>query len=197
MGWLRRRGETLNQKLMREAGLSAEPDPDHPEPLEPQALQRGPFFELPGATGIARARRWHTTAAADAPGLEGDEVDFVALPDGTILIEGEAGDASVAPLADAVERSLKPPYRARGARQTETTWGVAANPIQVVELPGQEGDEVDIAAQDGQRTLVVDGAREFGSLPRLEELGAARSRDYVVHAERLDGDLWEVKVSAL
>lgn len=196
MGWFRR-GETLNERMLREAGLSAEGNAGPPEPFEPEALQRGPFFELPGATGIARARRWHMTAAANAPDLQGHEVDFVTLPDGTILIEGEEGDASVAPLADAVERSLKAPYRARAVRQSETTWGVAANPIEVVELPGQEGDEVDVAAQGEHRTLVVDGARVFGSVPALDALGAARSREYVVHAERLDGDLWEVRAAPL
>lgn len=196
MPWPWRRGETLNEKLLREAGLERAFDPVAPEPYEPHRPSDG-FADEAGITGIARPRRWHTTATAEAPGLIGHELDFVTLPDGTILVEDEQGDASVAPLAEAVERSLKPPYRARAVRQADTVWGIAANPIEVAELPGQEGDEIDLTAREGERTLLVEGARTFGSVPRLEALGTARARDYVVHAERLEGDLWEVRVSAL
>jgi len=43
----------------------------------------------------------------------------------------------------------------------------------------------------------VDGQRIFGSIPALEARGRREGRDYAVHAERLDGDLWEVRAHPL
>jgi hypothetical protein len=37
----------------------------------------------------------------------------------------------------------------------------------------------------------------FGSVPALEELGEPAGPSYAVHAQRLDADLWEVRVAAL
>jgi hypothetical protein len=54
-----------------------------------------------------------------------------------------------------------------------------------------------LAVAGDQRSLKVDDMPSFGSIPELERLGASRHDAYVVHATRLDGDLWEVAVSAL
>jgi hypothetical protein len=75
---------------------------------------------------------------------------------------------------------------------------VAARAIEVVELtddPG--GDEVTLTVQDGEREVLVDGARTFGSLRPLERLAEGRFDAYALRASRLDGDLWEVEVSPL
>src|SRR5215470_7188254 len=106
-----RRGETLNERLLREAGLQeqAEPSADAgpPEPLDPVVAFRQQFDSGAGALAGAglppRARHWDTFLTADAPDVAGSEVDFVALPDGTILVEDEEGDAALEPLANAVE----------------------------------------------------------------------------------------------
>jgi hypothetical protein len=208
MGWWRRRRETLNERMLREAGLNAgaeavEETP--PAPLEPEPRHPGPpllggrrFFEETGVTGTARPRSWDVTTTVEAPDLKGEEVEFEVLPDGSILVEEEVGEESLAPLAEAIEQMLAAPYRARAVRRGETVWAVAANGIEVVELPPDvRGNEVDVAVQGDEKTLVVDGARAFGSVPELEQLGASRFESYVVHAERLDGNLWEVRVGAL
>ncbi len=58
--------------------------------------------------------------------------------------------------------------------------------IEVVELPdGPAGDELTLTSRDGERELLVDGASTFGSIPALEELGAARGESYVVQGHRL------------
>jgi hypothetical protein len=151
-----------------------------------------------GITGLHRAREWDATAAVEAPGLRGEEVAFVVLPDGSVLVDEEAGDAPLAPLADALEEQLRPPYRARGVRQEGDVWAVAAQRIEVVELrPDVEGDELELVSRGGERALTVDGARSFGRVPQLEELASSRASDYAVHASRLDGSLWEVRVAAL
>ena len=77
-------------------------------------------------------------------------------------------------------------------------WAVAANTIEVVDLgPEVEGEEIELVSQAGERTLTVDGARTLGGVPRLERLAESRSADYVVHASRIDGNLWEVRIDAL
>jgi len=122
----------------------------------------------------------------EAEGIDGDAATFVALPDGTLLVEA-GHDSSLQPLADAVERELQPPYRARAARVNGDLWGVQARRIEVREIPNQAGDSLELTSE-GVR---IDGQRVFGSVKELEGLGD------VVRAERLDGDLWEVRASSL
>jgi hypothetical protein len=144
-----------------------------------------------------RPREWDATVTADAPDVEGDSARFVALPDGTLLVE-EGADGSLDPLAAAVEHSVRPPYRAQATRQGESLWAIQARRIEVLSLPnGPDGDTIDLTHTAEGSTLAVDDARSFGSLPPLEARGEREGRDYTVHAERLDGDLWEIRAAAL
>jgi hypothetical protein len=120
-----------------------------------------------GFHGVARPRRWEVVASAEVD-LPGDAVHFAALPDGTLLVDEEVPDGALLPLAEAVEQSLAPPYRAEGVRQGERVWGVAANRIEVRAFPGHAEDELELV-EDGQ----------------------------VVLGSRLEGDLFEVEVSPL
>jgi hypothetical protein len=200
-----RRRETLHEKLLREGGLEGGQDAEPPAPLVPEPKHPGPphfgvprAFEQAADTGLQRFREWDATATTEATGLEGDEVSFVALPDGSLVVDEEGGDESPAPLADAIEEQLRPPYRARGVRRHGDVWAVAASKIEVVDLePDVAGDELELVVRAGERTLTVDGARTFGSAPQLERLAERRSPDYVVHASRLDGSLWEVRIAPL
>jgi hypothetical protein len=180
------RREPLHERLAREGGLTA------PAPLDPR-----PAWQETGIHGVHRPREWDVTVTTDAPGVEGDAVRFVVLPDGTLLVE-EGPDGSLEPLAAAVEQALHAPYRARAARQGESLWAVQARRIEVLELPGApEGDAIDLTHTADGTTVAVDDARIFGSLPALEQRGAREGREYTVHAERLDGDLWEIRASSL
>lgn len=186
MGFLRRR-EPLHERLAREAGLLEVPSSPTP----------GPAWQEAGIHGMHRPRDWDATVTADAPDVEGDSVRFVALPDGTLLVE-EGTDGSLEPLATAVERTVRPPYRAQAMRQGESLWAIQARKIEVLALPdGPEGDTIDLTHTADGSTLAVDDARIFGSLPPLEARGEREGRDYTVHAERLDGDLWEIRAAAL
>jgi hypothetical protein len=124
-------------------------------------------------------------------------VHFVALPDGTLLVEEDEPDDALTPLANAVEAAVPPPYRAESVRRGPTTWAVAASRITVVEVPGLRGDEAELVATREGRALHVDGRPSFGSAPALERAGEAQGGEYVVRASRLDGELWEVDASAL
>ncbi len=197
MRWPWRRAETLNQKLLREAGLDSTASTlGEPEPASfPQG--RHASWNDSAITGMARTREWDVTALADAPQIEGEEVRFDVLPDGTILVEDDVGDAALAPLAEAVEATLRPPYRARAVRRTDARWAIAAETIRVVELPGQPGDALEITDRAGVRELKIDGERSFGSVPKLELLAGAQFSDYALQAQRLDGDLWEIRLDPL
>ena len=180
------RDEPLHERLAREGGLVEQPAPQ----------PRPPWGE-PGITGLSRPREVDAVVTAEAPDVQGDAVRFVALPDGSLLVE-EGGDASLEPLAAAVEAAVPPPYRARAVRRSESLWAIEARRIEVIELPdGPSGDTIDVTRTDDGTTVAVDDERTFGSLPALEQRGQQEGRDYTVHAERLDGDLWEVEAAAL
>jgi hypothetical protein len=181
-----RRRESLHERLAREGGLVAAP-----------AAPERPFWQEPGMTGHFRPREADTVVTADAPDVEGDAVRFVSLPDGTLLVE-EGSDSSLDALAAAVEQELRPPYRARGVRRGESMWAVEASRIEVLALPdAPSGDAIDLTHTAEGTILAVDGQQIFGSLPALEERGEREGADYAVHAERLDGDLWEIRAAAL
>jgi hypothetical protein len=145
-----------------------------------------------------RPREWDAVATAEAPDLDGDQLDFTTLPDGTVLVDDDIPDGALAPLADAIEQSLAPPYRASAVRREGGIWGVAANRIDVLEVPEEvEGDTVSLVSQGDERTLLVDERPAWSDVPTLEAFALERHRDFVLHAERLDGELWAVKVNAL
>lgn len=168
-----RREEPLHERLAREGGLVPR-------------VPRSSWDDLVGIHGVHRQREYDAVVAveADAPG---DEHEFVVLED-EVLVEAELPDE----LLEAFD--LEPPYRVRAVRKGGRTWALAANAIEVERFEA-DGDVIDLAQQGGERTLVVDGERAFGSVPALEALLGAE--DAVVHAERLDGDLWEVRVAPL
>ena len=186
------RREPIHRKLARQARLDLAPEAGpHPEPVDP-----GPRWGEVGIHGVPRPRRWDAVGSVEAPDLEGDEVRFVALPNGEIVTDEEKPAGTVAPLAGAIEESLGRPYRAEAIRRDGDVWAVGAQRIQVAELDAP-GDELQLAASGGERTLTVDGERSFGTVPELEQLGATAGRDYVVRARRVAGRVWEVEASPL
>ena len=64
-------------------------------------------------------------------------------------------------------------------------------------LPPRFGESLELSVRGDERELVVDGVREFGGIPELQALAEYRHRDYVVRAERLDDDWWEVRIDPL
>ncbi len=175
------RRKPLHQKLAEEGGLVPKPEP----------IDTRPPFEA-GIHGLARPREWDAVVTVETH-LAADTARFVALPDGTLLVE--SGEDDLEPLADALEGSLRPPYRAEAVRRGDGWWAVAGRALEVVEVAEEiAGDHVTITLRGGERTVELDGERVFGGLPTLERLGGD---DAVVTAHRLDGALWEVEVSPL
>jgi len=172
-----RRREPLHVRLAREGGI----------PLEEPKTK--PAWDASGIHGLHRVREWDAVVTVDAPELKGNRASFVALPDGDLLVED--GPDAITALATALERDLRPPYRAEAVRRDDALWAVAGRRIEVVELPGIAGEELEVTAHEGEHTFLVDGERAFGSLPALERQG------HVVRARRIDGELWEVDAAPL
>jgi hypothetical protein len=188
----RRDEEPLHERLAREGGLTPTPD----EYFRHVKLGRVAWGNV-GIHGIHRFREWDALVRADGVELEADEVRFVALEDGSLVVDDEEED-ELAKLAEAIEVELKPPYRAQAVRADEHGWTVAAEAIDVVELSRElEGEELELTVRGGERMLLVDGAPAFGDTEELERLGQERGDDYVVRASRVDGDLWDVRVLPL
>jgi hypothetical protein len=194
-----RRRKPLHVQLAEAGDLSLDPDRAVSrlgQVAEPPGWDGAPRGE-PGIHGVPRARRWDAVATAEAPALRGDAVHFVALPDGTLLVEEEEPDDALAPLADAVETTIPAPYRAEAVRRGPTTWAVAASRVAIVEVPGLRGAQAELVVTREARTLHVDGRPTFGSAPALDRAGEAQGAEYVVRATRLDGELWEVEATPL
>jgi len=172
-----RRSEPLHVRLAREGGIPF--GDDRPKPP----------WDVTGIHGVHRPRRWDVVVTADVPELEGERAAFVALRDGTVVVED--GPDGVEELASAVEADLSPPYRAEAVRRDGGLWAVGASAIEVVELPDVGGDEIELVSHGYERTLLVDGERAFGTVPALER------SDHVVRARRIDGALWEVEADPL
>jgi hypothetical protein len=183
---------------MREGGLAQEPLEWEPKHAGLRLAGDVAALDSVGITGLHRPREWDATAAVEAPDLAGDEMEFAVLPSGSVVAGDEVDKELLAPLVGAVAGELRRPYRARAVRRHEDVWAVAAKQIEVVELrPDVEGEELELVSRGGERSLTVDGGRAFGSIPQLEQLAESRSPDYVVHALRLEGNLWEVRISPL
>jgi hypothetical protein len=184
-----RRRKALHEDLAEGTGLL-----DWDSTYEMGGLFKGTLDVLHGG----RPRRWDAVATAEAPGLESDELEFTALPDGTLLVDEELAEGALSPLADALEQSVTAPYRARAVRGEGDIWGVAANRIDVIEVPEEvDGDTVSLVVQGDERTLLIDDRPGWSDVPTLEAFALQRHREFVLHAERLDGDLWSVRVNAL
>jgi hypothetical protein len=149
-----------------------------------------------GVSGLAPPREWDavTTTGCDAAG---DECVFVALDE--VRTAGEQGSLeAVACARRALEGVIQPPYRAVAVRRAGNTWAVGAVAIEVAELPGMPGDELAFSVTpEGERELLVDGHRASADPALLERLAAGCFEAYVLRAERLAADTWEVTIDPL
>ena len=217
----RRKDETLNEQMLREAGIAEDGDTpssenrpdsvtastneaepaDETGPLEPVDPYAGTYASDRWFGTLTRAMArpgvWDVLTTVHAPGIAGDTVEFATVPAGDMIVDTETGDADLSPFADAVEKQLEPPYRVLARREDDDLWSLAARTIDVVELQLEKGDEIELVENEGSTELRIDGEASEQVIPELEHAGDALGSDFVVQADRLDGDLWEIRVSAL
>jgi hypothetical protein len=206
MGFFRRRPEeTLNEQELREAGLASTGDTPHTEERQDSGTASSneppvdPSWWDTLNRAMARPAVWDLVTTAQVAGIAGDRVEFATLPSGDVIVDAETGDGDVSPLADVVEKELEPPYRVLARREEgeDDLWSVAARTIDVVELKFEDGDEIELVENEGTTELRIDGELRNEPIPELERAGETLGSDFVVQADRLDGDLWEIRVSAL
>jgi len=194
MGFLRRK-EPLHEKLAREGGLDfPRAVQDLAGPMDP----RHPFWQVAGIHGVARAREWDAVVAAEAPELPGAEIDFVALEDGTLVVDEDLPEDSLAPLADALDAALEAPYHAYAHRRDGDVWVAAAIVVDVAEVPEDiDHDAVEIVVRDGEHMTVIGGELTNRRIESLEAIAEEDFESYFLEATRIDERLWEITVNAL
>jgi len=196
VGLFRRKQETLNERLRREAGLDPAGVLGDPQP---EPVPQTPTFgrvALPDGSHVD-PKEWDAAVTVVAPGLAGDQIKFTTIPDGDVIVSEEDGDADLSPLADAVERRVDPPYRAVAARQDGDLWAVGAKRIQVAKVPFPAGDKLELSWNGSHAELRVDGEPNDDAAipPELADLGQSVGASYFVEAARIEKDLWEVRVT--
>jgi hypothetical protein len=208
MGLFRRREESLNERLLREGGLdptqvlgdapaAPELSPEPPPPPSALALLGRPHGLSAHSLRVG-ANDWDTCVTATVPALAGDRIEFTTIPSGDVIVSEESGDADLSALADAVERHVDPPYRAVAARQGRDLWAVGAKRIEVAQVPFPAGEKLELSRNGVDEELRVDGeGTDLAAPVQLERVGEAVGDSFYVEAERIDGDLWEVRATAL
>jgi hypothetical protein len=160
------------------------------------ALDPSRHWLAAGITGLARTREWDAVRTTEGPGTPGQEVQFVGLHDGRLLIESGEQGFDATPLAAALEDSLARPYRALAHRRPEL-WVIGGLRIELVVLDAQRGETIELVRDDNGLRIRVDEMPSTDHEPELEKLGETRSESYVVRARRLAGPLFEVEVEPL
>jgi len=162
-------------------------------PLDP-----GREWLAAGITGLQRQREWDAVATAEMEGTDGDEVEFVALPDGSFVLESGADGADPGRFAEALGDEIEAPYRALAVRRPEV-WVVGAVSIEVGRLdPDPRGTELELVRNDSLELTIDDLPADPAQASALERIASGRiDGPYAAHAHRLRGDLWELSVLAL
>jgi hypothetical protein len=130
--------------------------------------------------------------------MPGDQVEFVALADGRLVLE-EGHAVELETLAGALAGALAAPFRARAIRRDDL-WAIGGSSIEVVQLtPDPEGDDLELTWDGETLALAADGIPVgVERATALERLAAERERGpYVARARRLEGDLFEITVLPL
>lgn len=162
-------------------------------------LTPGNEFLPAGVTGLARRREWDAVETLEAPGRAGEELEFVALEDGRLLLEAGPAAAALEAFASALDGAIEPPYRAL-ARRRDDLWVIGASAIEVAHLgPSTYGDDLELTWDGESLQLLVDGEpADPAKAPALERYAKVRRPGpHVAVAHRLAGDLFEVSVLAL
>jgi hypothetical protein len=163
---------------------------------QPPGLDGEQRLGIAGISGVPRGRTWDAVGSASCPGLPGDEVTFVTLDDGTIVVDADVPDDSLVPLADAIEATLRPPYRVAAIRSEGEIWTAVAESVRIVELPGVGADVVEFTSIGGEQTLKLDGEPSADGIAPLAEI-AGEAGDVVISAERVDGDVFAADIFPL
>lgn len=199
----RRKEETLNEQLLREAGLEPLQGALHepPPPEQPTGEYDGTALEGDSAGIVLHAFEepgdWDVVVTVNAEHLTGHYADFAVLEHDRLVVIKASAKGDFAPLLEAVAHRLRPPYYARARRQDREVWSVAARQVEVIELAADGANTITVESNDGMPVTRIEDKVSEQRFPALEEAGAAEAIDYTVLAERIDDTLWGVRATAL
>ena len=83
-------------------------------------------------------------------------------------------------------------------RQDGDLWGVGAKRIQVAQIPFPNGEKLELSRTTTTASSESTASRATRAIPpelEADRRGSAATRFYV-EAQRIDGDLWEVRAAA-
>jgi len=196
-----RREKPIHEQLAEHAGLDIDGVGDE---LAAGAARESLQTNVPmpsdllAVHGIPREREWDAVGSAQAPDLPGEHVEYVALADGTLVVDEDVPEGSLSSLADALEGQISPPYHGYAFWQQDDVWAVAAKRVQIVEVPEDvPGDEIELTVNNGTLSTVLDGEESRVEIPSLETFASQQFGSFVLRASRLDDLLWEVTVIPL
>jgi hypothetical protein len=150
-------------------------------------------FGIAGITGAPRPRGpWDATVTVEAPELPTETLTFVALEDGTLVVDDDIPEGSATPLAEAVESQLRRPYEAAAVRADEGVWVVAAWEVLIAAGAPGDGERAELTRVGDEITASVDGTQLaiYDAPAGLVELLVEASGDVAITAERLDDSTW-------
>lgn len=186
--------EELEEEAVYDGGPGGDEGPLEPPPVLPFPSRDDPSPHLAGMDDfLLRPGGYDAFAWADAPDVAGTRLEFVVLPNRSLIVLQQDGEDSLDVFAEAVETQIAPPYRARARREKGDRWSVYARATHIVELPGIDADELEVTVLAGESTATVDG--DLGPLYALaDERGYD---DFFARAEWLEDGVYEVRMEAL
>ena len=162
-----------------------------------------------GVSGLARAREWDATALVDLPELRGEtlaEFELIVRPEG---VEGptDLPDAAIERLLRRLELSVERPFVVRAVRQGPLEWLAAARRLrsEVISLQAPAAALELALPPHGERWVLVDGEGVgeplepslAAAVDELERRGRERFQAFVVRADKVGADRWELTIDPL
>ena len=179
VGLFRRKQETLNEQILREAGLdpasdarrhaaAATPAPQPPPPTWRSARDARPHGIRAGPS------EWDAVATVVAPGMRGRPRRVHDAPERRPDRRRGDGDADLSPLADAVEQRIAPAVPRDGRAPGRRLWGVGGEADRGRADPVPDGRALELAQNDGDARAPRRRRAERRAGPaELERLGEA------------------------
>ena len=178
----RRREEPLHERLAEQGGMTIV-DGGH---ARRRAVERGRHPRRPAAARVGRRRH----RRGRPPGRRASTSSRSRTNGGRR--RGRPGRPARAARRRARD-AARPAVPRRGHAARRRLWAVGASRSPSSRSPRTSAATRSSSLFGREPDALVDGAHGFGSVPALEALGGGMP-SYVVRADRIDGDLWEVVV---
>jgi hypothetical protein len=182
----------MADRLRQLMNIFASPDPR----LQQSGSKGYPGLAVPGFAVTDRPSMVGTTVTVEAPGIPGETVRFVVLPEGTLIAPASIPDGVLFPIADAVEATVQTPYEVDARRISGDQWGAAATEVETLDVKaGSPGQVLTFSRVGGIESATVDGRDE--RLPPDFRTLFGGDDDLWVEARRADDTTWVVHRSLL